>query len=85
MTTIEGYEGGFIPQGWQCPVCHRVYAPTWPWCTTCGQGVTITSSTELLTNMSTEDAQKKDEIIRKIMVGDTPETMKQIGTDGKTR
>lgn len=58
MTMIEGYEGGFIPQGWQCPICKRVYAPDWPWCTVCGQGVTVTTTTELPTNTFMEDAYK---------------------------
>lgn len=24
------------PQGWECPVCHRVYAPSVPCCYYCG-------------------------------------------------
>lgn len=36
----------FVPQGWQCPVCKRVYAPGWPFCTSCGgQEVTVTNVT----------------------------------------
>ena len=26
----------FIPRGWMCPVCGRVYAPDFPFCTSCG-------------------------------------------------
>ena len=26
----------FAPQGWQCPICKRVYSPTIPMCFTCG-------------------------------------------------
>lgn len=26
-----------LPQGWICPKCGRVYAPTWPCCTHCNQ------------------------------------------------
>lgn len=63
----------FIPQGWQCPVCHRVYSPTTPMCFNCVGDVIVANTTY---------EQKKDEIIRKIMVGDTPETMKQQTTDG---
>lgn len=26
----------FAQQGWQCPICKRVYSPTTPWCYYCG-------------------------------------------------
>lgn len=26
----------FAPQGWQCPICKRVYSPTTPMCYSCG-------------------------------------------------
>lgn len=32
--TMEQTE--YIPKGWVCPVCKRVYAPDWPFCTACG-------------------------------------------------
>lgn len=47
----------FIPQGWQCPVCKRVYAPGYPWCTFCGQETYVTNATK---------PEKKDETILKI-------------------
>jgi len=25
----------YVPKGWVCPVCKRVYAPDWPFCTFC--------------------------------------------------
>lgn len=25
-----------VPQGWQCPICKRVYSPTTPMCWYCG-------------------------------------------------
>ena len=31
-----------IPQGWQCPVCKRVYSPSYPWCNFCGNEKTET-------------------------------------------
>lgn len=40
----DGYSDGFAQQGWQCPVCKRVYSPTTPMCLYCGHG-TITSTT----------------------------------------
>lgn len=26
----------FVPQGWQCPICGRVYSPTTMFCLCCG-------------------------------------------------
>lgn len=36
------------PQGWQCPICKRVYSPTTPCCFYCGGGghVDIVASTD---------------------------------------
>lgn len=33
----------YIPQGWQCPVCKRVYAPDYPWCIFCGKETHVTN------------------------------------------
>ena len=63
------------PQGWQCPVCGRVYSPTWPWCTVCGN--------PMETTVSNGTVPAHEGIVRKIMVGDMPETMKQQTTGGK--
>lgn len=35
----------FAPQGWQCPICKRVYSPTTPMCYTCGNGRMAYSTT----------------------------------------
>lgn len=32
----------FPRQGWQCPVCSKVYSPDVPSCFTCGQNMTVT-------------------------------------------
>ena len=29
------YNDGYVPQGWQCPRCKRIYSPTYPWCIFC--------------------------------------------------
>lgn len=34
-----------IPQGWQCPICKRVYSPAYPWCVFCGNEKTETTTT----------------------------------------
>lgn len=34
-----------VQQGWQCPICKRVYSPFTPWCYYCGEeGRTKTST-----------------------------------------
>ena len=49
ITRVAGfnYIGDFpppqAPQGWQCPICGRVYSPTTPMCWYCGnQKITYT-------------------------------------------
>lgn len=38
-------EPTFAQQGWQCPICKRVYSPMTPMCYYCGDNsVTITST-----------------------------------------
>lgn len=35
----------FAQQGWQCPICKRVYSPFTPWCLVCGNAETYTTTT----------------------------------------
>ena len=35
----EWYNVDFTAQGWQCPICKRVYSPTTPMCYYCGNSV----------------------------------------------
>ena len=42
------------PQGWQCPICKRVYSPTYPWCIFCGNEQTTTTTT---TTVKTDPSQ----------------------------
>lgn len=35
----------FAQQGWQCPICKRVYSPFTPCCFTCGAEAKISTST----------------------------------------
>ena len=39
----------FVPQGWQCPICKRVYSPSTSFCLFCGAETTVTttSSTDI--------------------------------------
>lgn len=34
-----------VQQGWQCPICKRVYAPNTPMCYYCGNGEQTTTTT----------------------------------------
>ena len=45
----------FAPQGWQCPICGRVYSPTTPMCWYCGNGETVTT-----TNVTIKDQSGMD-------------------------
>ena len=36
---------GFAPQGWQCPICGRVYSPSTPMCYYCSRKTEITTTT----------------------------------------
>lgn len=43
------FEGLFASQGWQCPICKRVYSPFTPMCWYCGNGkqsYTVSTGTE---------------------------------------
>lgn len=41
---------GFTPQGWQCPVCKRVYSPSYPWCLFCGNEDIVTTDNITISN-----------------------------------
>ena len=50
------YQTNFIPQGWECPKCKRVYSPTTIMCSHCpqhNQGVTSTGTTLTVGSSST--------------------------------
>lgn len=42
-------EFSFAQQGWQCPICKRVYSPYTPSCFCCGNEQTITTTTGTIT------------------------------------
>lgn len=44
---LTTFEGNFAQQGWQCPICKRVYSPTTPMCLHCGNyELTTTTNTK---------------------------------------
>ena len=49
----------YITQGWQCPICRRVYSPTTPMCWYCGNESTSASNTFTFEGQTTlEDLMK---------------------------
>ena len=44
----------FAQQGWQCPICKRVYSPTTSMCFYCGN-VETTTSTNLTIDLNPQD------------------------------
>lgn len=45
MENLDFYQMLGAPQGWQCPICKRIYSPTTPMCFYCnGETKTITTS-----------------------------------------
>lgn len=55
----------FVQQGWQCPVCRRVYSPSTPMCYTCGNG------RETITTHYTATPSTLEEFVQ--IYGKTPE------------
>lgn len=55
------YDGAsmMMPKGWVCPVCHRVYSPSWPFCTVCGNQEVVTT-----TNVTTNVNKPIDELVK---------------------
>lgn len=43
---MNDFNQGRIQQGWQCPVCRRVYSPSTPMCYVCPDTPTTTSTVE---------------------------------------
>lgn len=39
------FDNMFVQQGWQCPICRRVYSPSTVMCLYCGHQTTITTTT----------------------------------------
>lgn len=62
----------YAPQGWQCPICHRVYSPSTFMCYYC-----VDRETTMATNTTYE--QKKDEFIRRVMTEGTVQKKEKEG------
>lgn len=52
------YEFSFVQQGWQCPVCKRVYSPTTPMCVYCCQASHTTATGTFTTPVNRDDKDR---------------------------
>ena len=41
---MDRLHNNFVQQGWQCPLCGRVYSPMTPMCFTCNNQKTVLST-----------------------------------------
>ena len=55
------YEDQLIQQGWQCPICKRVYSPSMTMCSFCGGGYSV--GTEIVTNNPEQMANKYKKLL----------------------
>ena len=66
------YEMLGAPQGWQCPICKRIYSPTTPMCWYCGGAVKTAAATtagEPEVSNKIDWAHHESETIAQIMKG----------------
>lgn len=62
------YDFNFAPQGWQCPICKRVYSPTYPWCIFCGnESVTTTTTTTIPIQNNPSDYSNINDLMSEFM------------------
>ena len=52
-----------VQQGWQCPLCKRVYSPFTPCCFYCGEEGMTKTSTDIKTSTDTEITTTKHGIL----------------------
>ena len=60
----KGYDMdiNFVPQGWQCPICKRVYSPTTPMCNYCGgEQKTVATTSGPVVAISFDELKKLNE------------------------
>mgnify|MGYP003292973869 CR=1 FL=1 len=55
---MDGYPN-WTPQGWQCPVCKRVYSPNTTMCLYCGNTDTFTTTTVIRLVGDTPETMKQ--------------------------
>lgn len=48
INNLTPFEGNFAQQGWQCPICKRVFSPTTPMCLYCGNHEETTTTTTIV-------------------------------------
>jgi len=53
---MDGYNIELVQQGWQCPICKRIYSPFTMMCYYCNNGST-TTSTKIRPDTLNQDAE----------------------------
>lgn len=59
MSVEEPFNGLFAQQGWQCPICKRVYSPFTPMCYYCGNSSSESNITFAKVEQTLNDREKK--------------------------
>lgn len=54
------FQATFIPQGWECPKCKRVYSPTTMMCSYCPENKQVITSTSTITSTTYSHAFESD-------------------------
>lgn len=72
----DNFNGIFAPQGWQCPICKRVYSPTTPMCWYCG-GKEISTNKVTMNDSETISCSKESFAPLEQTLNETIEKLKQ--------
>lgn len=57
------------PQGWQCPLCKRIYSPTTPMCWYCGEEGAKKTYTTTTSNPLNEYQERKELLMEEMYKG----------------
>lgn len=68
----------FAQQGWQCPICKRVYSPFTPWCLICGNAETYTTTGQTVTIKSPDSWGNMSDLVNNFL-------HEQVGLDSKDK
>ena len=55
LNFFDYYNSGFAPQGWQCPICGRVYSPSTPMCYYCSRKTETTTTSTAIPQTDTKN------------------------------
>lgn len=58
---MNDFNNGWVNQGWQCPICKKVYSPSTPFCYFCGRDETYTTTNTSSIDKKLQDNKEKEE------------------------